>query len=444
MRPTAIDRSNLLAAGTAILATLALFVVSSAAQPPNEQNVVYGMVSGTALLMDVYRPDRSNERAVITVYGNAWSGPESYDGWQLKRLGAPGALVDAGFTVFVVNHRLAPRFRYPAAVEDVQRAVRFLRFHADRFGIDPERIGAFGASSGGHLVAMLGTLPGDGDGDDPDPVNRVSAKVQAVAAHASAVDFTHPEYRGQWGPVSFLGLPPIGPFLSTYREASPVTHVTSDDAPFLLVHGAEDEVVPVETIEGMAQALEEAGVAVVLDVIPDAGHGITPDSVASARWLTKQLLGDEEVERVDAVLRRHERIAEAVRSARAGETAEAIELLAGARSGGPLRVDLFPSTVLCRQGGLGGFAREVVEECDNAVAIAPDDPYVQGIVREARAIVRALLGDFEGSARDLEVPLAYASDHDRDRRTTWIRMLREGRNPFDAALLERLREAGGL
>ncbi len=441
---TVLGPSILRYVGPVLFLTVALLSAPSTAQQRVEKNVVYGMYSGAALLMDVYYPAHPNGLGVITIYGNAWSGPDSYDGWQLKRLGAPEALVDAGFTAFVVNHRVAPRFHYPAAVDDVQRAVRFMRFHADRFAIDPERIGAFGASSGGYLVAMLGTLPGDGDAEDPDPVNRVSADVQAVAAHASAVDFSHPEYRGQWGPVNFLGLPPTWDFLSTFREASPVTHVSSDDAPFLLVHGAEDEIVPVETIEGMAEALSNAGVPVELEILPDTGHGLVPDYVGSARWLTRHLIGEAGIEDLEAILGRHEMVNEAVRLARTGELAAALDAVSRARADGPLSIDFLQWAVLCKNGSLGGFEQEVLDECDNAVASAPEDPYVQGILKETRAVARALVGDHEGAIRDLEAYLAYATNAVRARRTAWIQVLKNGENPFDAELLEQLRSAGGF
>ena len=156
-------------------------------------NVVYGMYSGLALLMDVYYPEKPNGHGIVYIVGSGWHAPLSYGAWQLKeeegddaRPGARAAsLLDAGYTVFVINHRAAPRFRYPAPVEDAQRAVRFIRHHAERYGINPERIGGVGHSSGGHLVAMLGTLDGTGDASDPDLVNRESAKIQCVVALAA-------------------------------------------------------------------------------------------------------------------------------------------------------------------------------------------------------------------------------------------------------------------
>ena len=100
---------------------------SLSAQARVEQNVVYGMYSGLALLMDVHHPAEPNGVGVILIWGSGWHGPTTYDARQLKRRSVPKIFLDVGYTVFAINHRNAPRFRYPAAVEDVQRAVRFVR-----------------------------------------------------------------------------------------------------------------------------------------------------------------------------------------------------------------------------------------------------------------------------------------------------------------------------
>ncbi len=166
---------------------------SLGAEARTESNVIYGMYSGAALLMDIHHPGTPNGYGLIQIPGSAFQAPLAYAARPLKAASAAAhfgtaRLVDAGYTVFTVNHRAAPRFRYPAAVEDVQRAVRFIRRHAHDYGIDPERIGATGGSSGGHLALMLGVLDGHGDKDDPDPVNRESAKVQTVATLFAPVD----------------------------------------------------------------------------------------------------------------------------------------------------------------------------------------------------------------------------------------------------------------
>jgi acetyl esterase/lipase len=188
------------------------------------------------------------------------------------------ALTKAGYTVFAVNHRAAPRFHYPAPVEDVRRAVRFVRYHARDYGIDPARIGAAGGSSGGHLVEMLGVLDGAGDDRDSDPVNRVSAKVQCVVARAAPADMDRMARTSTAGTItSFMGMPP-GRSAGTiearsYGEASPIQYVSADDPPMLLMHGDQDKTVPIEQSELMEKALRKAGVKTKLLRIPGGGHG---------------------------------------------------------------------------------------------------------------------------------------------------------------------------
>ncbi|MEE8361474.1 MAG: alpha/beta hydrolase, partial [Gemmatimonadales bacterium] len=110
---------------------LMVFAAPLAAQARVDQNVVYGMYSGLALLMDVHHPAEPNGYGIIQIGGSGWHAPTAYSARQLKR-GPPQIFLDAGYTVFTINHRAAPRFRYPAAVEDAQRAVRFVRHNAEQ------------------------------------------------------------------------------------------------------------------------------------------------------------------------------------------------------------------------------------------------------------------------------------------------------------------------
>ena len=269
-----------------------------------ESNVVYGMYSGAALLMDVYKPANPKGFGVVHVSGSGWTAPLAYGAAELKTndqsLLYAKALATGGYTVFCVNHRALPRFRYPGPVEDVQRAVRFVRHNAARFGIAANRIGASGGSSGGHLVSMLGTLDGKGISKDPDPVERESAKVQCVVARAAPVDFL----TGNNG-MFLLGMAKPAADVSheaaeykTYREASPVSHVSQDDPPFLLMHGDKDEQVDFAQSEEMEAKLKAAGVAVKLLRIPGGGHGATfpgavnppPDYLGEmVRWFDRHL-----------------------------------------------------------------------------------------------------------------------------------------------------------
>jgi acetyl esterase/lipase len=270
---------------------VSVFVAASwltpAATQETQENVVYGMYSGLALLMDVRIPENPNGFGIVFIAGSGWHAPLALDAYPLKwgvdrpYLGAAGLLAQ-GYTLFSINHRSAPRFRYPAAVEDAQRAVRFVRYHADRFGIDPNHIGVVGASSGGHLALMLGVLDGQGEGTSP--IDRESSKVQAVVALSPGTDFRTLLARGE-GAVdavaSFLGVWVPRPLeadstseeMQMVVEASPVTHVSPDDPPILLVHGDQDPTAPFNQSEIMMERLRETGVTGYLIRMEGGGHG---------------------------------------------------------------------------------------------------------------------------------------------------------------------------
>jgi acetyl esterase/lipase len=278
-----------------------------------EANVVYGMYSGLALLMDVHHPARSNGRGVLYVPGCAWHAPLAAGATQLKDLdtgvpfvdqfnrGLVDPLLNAGYTVFVINHRAAPRFRYPAAVEDCQRAVRFIRHKAERFGVRADRLGGVGYSSGAHLVSLLGVLDGSGDARATDPVERQSAKLQCVVAGATAsdlADLSSPLLNP--GVASFLGVllffaEPGSAERAVAAEASPLTHASPGDAAHLLFHCEKDEVIPFAHSEKLAAKLREHGVPVELLKIPGGSHMETrppggPDyPAAMVRWLNTHL-----------------------------------------------------------------------------------------------------------------------------------------------------------
>jgi acetyl esterase/lipase len=279
-----------------------------------EENVVFGMHSGLALLMDVHYSVQPNGYGVLYVPGSAWHAPLEYGASQLKDLNTGFEMADrfnrmmveplvaAGYTVFIINHRAAPRFRYPAAVEDAQRAVRFIRHHAARFGIDPQRLGGAGYSSGGYLVAMLGLLDGARP-DAADLVERESARLASVVAGATPADLT--DLRGPFlvpGVVSFLGVltmftPPHSQEFRLALEASPLHRVAKVDTAFLLVHGDKDEIIPFHHSERLADKLKEAGGTVELLRIPGGTHVNThppgaPDFLAAmVRWFDRTLRG---------------------------------------------------------------------------------------------------------------------------------------------------------
>jgi acetyl esterase/lipase len=158
------------------------------------RDVVYGRKAGLALTMDVFAPkEKANGLGVIWVVSGGWRSrpenirPEFYDEF-LKR----------GYTVFAVVHGSQPKFTIPEILDDVHRAVRFIRYHARDYHIDPDRIGISGTSAGGHLSLMLGTAGTAGDPKARDPVERVSSRVQAVACFFPPTDFLN------WGQPGFV------------------------------------------------------------------------------------------------------------------------------------------------------------------------------------------------------------------------------------------------
>jgi acetyl esterase/lipase len=255
-------------------------------------DVVYGHKAGMALTFDVIRPKEQNKAAVLFMMSGGWfSGwvpPEGFmspqvpDGFKHFR-----ELVDNGYTLFIVRHGSAPQFKVPEAVADVRRAVRFVRLNADKFGIDPKRIGVCGGSAGGHLSLMLGTASDEGVKESQDPVDKTSDRIAAVVAYFPPVDLR------EWvGPNDSFPALEFDP--KQAESVSPILHVTSDDPPTLLIHGDKDELVKLDNSERILAALEKEKVPCELIVIEGAGHGFPGDmgrraSEALVDWFDKHL-----------------------------------------------------------------------------------------------------------------------------------------------------------
>ena len=148
--------------------------------------VTYGRKDGMALTMVVQQPNEpSNGRGIIWVVSAGWT--SNYN-WVIMFNGLTKPISDKGYTMFFVMHGSQPKYTVSDAVADLKRAVRFIRYHATDYGIDPCQIGISGASAGGHLSMMIGTTGDDGDPNAKDPVDRVSSRVQAVACFFPPVD----------------------------------------------------------------------------------------------------------------------------------------------------------------------------------------------------------------------------------------------------------------
>jgi len=422
----------------ALLAATCVTACASPLHPPThevERNVIYGMYSGTALLMDVHHPPNPNGRGVLWINGSGWQAPQDYGARPLKGW-VPQVFLDAGFTVFDINHRGTPTFQYPAAIHDAARAVRFVRHYASTYGIDPDRIGAVGVSSGGHLASLLGVLDGEGDPDARDPVERESAKLQAICVGGAPQDFADTTLTPSAIPgvlVAFLG----GTWEeepARYAEASPVTYVSADDPPFLLLHGEVDRTVPLDQAERMKDALEAQGVVVELLRIPDAGHDVPVTPIA--RWLARHLVDEAFAVTLDPIIDAHDRLADGWELAGRGDIAGAIRAYAEAEKDPRVHIPAANRQVLCQGGGRYDRADEVVDACDKAVALDPADPES----RDGRGVVRALMGNLDGAVEDFEFFLHRTTNPNRaQQRRGWIEELKAGRNPFTPEVLEEWR-----
>jgi acetyl esterase/lipase len=225
-------------------------------------DVQYGTANGKPLLLDAYVPPAGPDRrpAVVMIHGGGWRTGD-------KASWAPEAnlLAERGWVAFSVNYRLDEPSVFPAEVEDVQAAVRWVRSKADEYRVDPERIGALGESAGGHLTAMLATL-GSGALDN-------DARIRVGAAWSPPVDLAElARLRGdQWA------APLVGCTLAScpdrLAQASPVTHVDASDAPIYLINSAEEQV-PLSQAQAMAARLDAAGIDHRLDVLPGARHAL--------------------------------------------------------------------------------------------------------------------------------------------------------------------------
>ncbi len=148
-------------------------------------DVVYGHKFGMALTFDVFQPEDANGAGVLFMVSGGWfsrwAPPET-----MQNFTKP--LTDKGFTVFTVRHGSSPKYSIPEIVKDVRRSVRYIRFHADQFDVNPDRLGVYGMSAGGHLSLMLGTASDAGDSESKDPVLQISDRVNAVVALVPPTD----------------------------------------------------------------------------------------------------------------------------------------------------------------------------------------------------------------------------------------------------------------
>ncbi len=245
--------------------------------------------------LDLYLPqqaDPSGKRPLLVwVHGGAWLGGNKNNPPALR-------FVEKGYAVASINYRLSQHALFPAQIEDCKAAIRWLRANAGTYGYDPNRIGVWGASAGGHLVALLGTT-GDVKEFDVGPNAGVSSRVQAVCDFFGPTDFTKMssfpsamKHDAPDAPEAKLIGGPVQENKDKVQRANPIAYVTKDDPPFLIVHGDKDPLVPHNQSEILLAALQKVGVEARLYTVTGGGHGGFKDpqvDLLVAEFLQKKL-----------------------------------------------------------------------------------------------------------------------------------------------------------
>jgi acetyl esterase/lipase len=246
---------------------------SASGEVTTEPDVVYGTVNGQDLHLDVYEPalrGAETRAAVVLIHGGGWT---SFDKSTMRSMGE--LLARSGFVAFAIDYRLFKddagniENPWPAQLDDAQRAVRWVRANSAKYSVNGERIGAFGHSAGAQLAALLG-MEDTRDNSDP-ALAKYSSRVQAVVDVSGPADFTTDhdsdgaEFLTQFLAADYAKHPEV------WREASPVFHASKGNAPFLIVHGTQDENVPISQARELSEKLQSAGASVQFIEVDD-GH----------------------------------------------------------------------------------------------------------------------------------------------------------------------------
>ena len=242
------------------------------------RDLEYANVGGKPLRLDLYLPEKSPGPLplIVWIHGGAWSAG--------SKNGTPALPQTArGYAVASIDYRLSQEAIFPAQIHDCKAAIRWLRAHAKEYNINPDRIGVWGSSAGGHLVALLGTSGDVKELEGTEGNLDQSSRAQAVCDWFGPTDFLQMaahslpdskiEHDAANSPESRL----VGGALQENKEkvarANPITYVSKDDPPFLIMHGDKDNLVPHHQSELLRDALKKAGVDVTFKTVEGAGHG---------------------------------------------------------------------------------------------------------------------------------------------------------------------------
>jgi acetyl esterase/lipase len=267
------------------------------------RDIIYGRKFGMALTMDVLKPAKPSGVGVLVMVSGGFSSDMAMVDAGFLGPAWLKPLTDRGQTVFLICHGSQPKFVAAEIIQDVLRASRFIHAHAADYGVDPDRLGVTGASSGGFLSLSLATAGGAGDPAAKDPVDRASSRVQAVACFFPPTDLVDYGQSGrtflEFEPVKFvwhtIGVGPDAPRdqqIKVLRDLSPLAHVTKDAPPTLIFHGDADVLVPYEQSQRFIAKLDELKVPNQLITRKGAGHGwpgFEKDFEVIGEWFDKYL-----------------------------------------------------------------------------------------------------------------------------------------------------------
>lgn len=242
-------------------------------------DVVFGKGGGRDLKMNIVRPKPTPDKpmpAVVWVHGGAWISGNNNPGQNVQ-------VARRGYFTASIEYRLSGEATFPAQIEDCKAAIRYLRANAVKYNIDPNRIGCWGSSAGGHLVALLGTSGGvkelEGSGGNPE----FSSSVQCVVDLYGPTDFleigkfpSNLKHFATDSPESRLIGAPVLENPDKCKAANPITYIDKDDPPFLILHGDKDMTVPFNQSELLYAALQKAGVEATFVPVKGGGHGWGP------------------------------------------------------------------------------------------------------------------------------------------------------------------------
>jgi acetyl esterase/lipase len=233
------------------------------------RDIVFATIDGNELKLDIAYPKEKKERlpAIVYIHGG---------GFEMGDKPTDQALLFAenGFVGIAIQYRLSGVATFPAAVHDCKTAIRWTRANAEKYGIDPDRIGVIGESAGGYLVALMGTSGGDAYLEGDGPYGEFSSNVQAVVDLFGPIDFGVGEDAPGSPITKFLGKP-AQEVPELVKKANPITYVDAEDPPTLMIHGEEDNMVPIAQSELLYAALSKAGVLAKVVRVANAGHGFS-------------------------------------------------------------------------------------------------------------------------------------------------------------------------